>query len=60
MYIKAFDGAIEYRKLRGLYDDSRLWKTGEDLCEWWMYSTDKEQNSFIEGQVDMWGDEYDI
>lgn len=50
LYILAFHLMLEYMWSRGI---QTRWKTGEDVFEWWLYATEKEQEEFIDGQVEM-------
>lgn len=48
-YIKVFDMMLEHMWAEG---SKTTWKTGEDVFEWWLYSTDKEQEQVLEGQIE--------
>jgi phosphoadenosine phosphosulfate reductase len=50
LYLNAFAVMLEYRNSRG---KETFWKTPEEVLEWQMYATEKEQQEFIEGQVDI-------
>lgn len=47
-YIRAFEGMIKYRKLKGMKTE---WKTGEDVYKWWIGEIKKEKE--VEGQCSM-------
>ena len=54
LYIQAFDKMLIRMNFRGR---KHGWKTGNDVFDWWLYSTDSEQKKILEGQISMYYNE---
>lgn len=50
LYLKAYDMMLEYMWSRGI---QTTWKNGYEVLEWQMWATDKEQQEYIEGQIEI-------
>ena len=57
LYLNAYEKMLEYMWSLG---KETTWKTGEDVLEWQMWASDKEQQAYIDGQIDMFGDDEDF
>jgi len=56
LYLNAYENMLEYMWSRGFVT---TWKTKYDVLEWQMWASDKEQQNYIDGQIDMLGEDED-
>jgi phosphoadenosine phosphosulfate reductase len=54
LYIKAFDEMLVQMWAKGI---ETTWKTGQDVFDWWLYSSDKDKQKFIDGQRELFEEE---
>jgi len=54
LYLNAYQNMLEYMWSRGIVT---TWRTKYDVLEWQMWASDKEQQNYMDGQIDMFSEE---